>query len=116
MFGVQSMLKQFLIALVPLLLAGPAFATFEIRDPAAEILEEQDKSAADFLAEKSCVQFLLDGADDSKDYWSVINTVKKATAEQQTVIAVEDSLKSWCIDHPKQNLLQAAEGLDAIFD
>ena len=110
------MLKQFSCLLLALLFSGGAFATFEIKDPAAEIMQEQNKTIADILAEKSCIQFLKDGADDSKDYWSMVSAVNKALPDQQTAVSTESELKSWCIDHPKQNLLQAAESLNANFE
>ena len=52
------MLKQISCLPLALLFAGSAFATFEIKDPAAEIMEEQNKTVSDALAEKTCVQFL----------------------------------------------------------
>jgi hypothetical protein len=102
------MSKYCLFTLLALLMAGPASATFELRDPAAEMYEEQDKNAADRLAEKTCVQFLRDGADDSKDYWYVINTVQKAGGDEHSAIDTESALKNWCIENPKRNLLEAA--------
>jgi hypothetical protein len=102
------MSKYSLMVLLAFAVAGPAAATFEIRDPAAEIYEEQGKSVADWLAGKSCVDFLREGADDSKDYWQMVNAVQDAGGEEHTAVATESALKAWCIDHPKRNLLEAA--------
>lgn len=109
------MLKHISCLLLALSFAGTAFATFEIKDPAAEMMEEQNKTVSDVLAEKSCVQFLRDGADDSRDFWSIVSAVNKAMPDPQTAVSTETALKSWCIDHPGQNLLQAAESLNAKF-
>ena len=112
--GVHAMSKYCLIALFFLFVAAPASARFELRDPAAEMYEEQDKNAADRLAEKSCVQFLRDGADESKDYWYLVNTVQKAGGDEHSAAATESALKAWCIDHPKRNLLEAASATGMI--
>jgi len=106
--GKQPMSKHILIPLVLFLLAGPAFATFEIKDPAAEIYEDQVVDPMAALAQKTCVQFLLDGVEKPTDYWTVINTVNAASGEEHTALSTEVALKSWCIDHAKQNLLQTA--------
>ncbi len=106
--GMQPMLKHIFLLLVLFLLAGPALATFEIKDPAAEVYEEQSQDPLAALAQKTCVQFLLDGVEKPTDYWTVINTVNAASGEEHTALSTEMALKSWCIDHAKQNLLQAA--------
>lgn len=106
--SMQPMLKHILIPLALFLLAGPAFATFEIKDPAAEIYEQETMDPMAALAQKTCVQFLLDGVEKPTDYWTVINTVNAASGEEHTALSTETALKSWCIDHAKQNLLQAA--------
>jgi hypothetical protein len=106
--GMQPMSKYIFLPLVLSVLVGPAFATFEIKDPAAELYADQPQDPLAALAQKTCVQFLLDGVEKPTDYWTVINTVNAASGEEHTALSTEMALKSWCIDHAKHDLLQAA--------
>mgnify|MGYP001824848659 CR=1 FL=1 len=104
------MVNRACVLAVLAVLAGPVFATFEIRDPATEIYEAESQDIAATLAGKTCVQFLLDGVDHPDDYWAIVNTAIKASGQEHTALSAEKALKTWCIDHPKHNLLQASAG------
>ena len=104
--GEIYMLKQAILMMLFLLLAMPAFATFEIEDPAAEFLEKKPEDKA--MGAKACVDFLLDGAKNPQEYQAALAWVHKAFSDGGPA---EEILRDHCVDNPKQSLGAAAEAL-----
>ena len=64
----MSLRKRAAITSAGLLLAGQAFATFELKDPAAEIYEEKPASADDATGQSPCIDLLRDSAGNEESY------------------------------------------------
>ena len=109
------MIKYFGLTAILLLLAGPASATFEIKDPANEVYEEKPVSpiSAAQIAKRSCAEFLLDGAKQSDYYKAELSWVDETVNGSQASGAIERELRTFCIDNPKISLGDAAIKLGA---
>lgn len=94
-----------------LLLAGQAFATFEIKDPAAEIYQQQADDADGPTGKTLCIDFLRDAADETDDYGAKLAWMLRSFDGVPEWVELEPALRSYCIDHPKSSLKQAAEAL-----
>lgn len=97
-----------------LLLTGQALATFEIKDPAAEIYENTPEKTAEYLGQKTCVDFLRDGAKDTDQYKADLVRVRDYVLDagiDARVLPEEARLREFCIDHPKTSLREATDVL-----
>jgi hypothetical protein len=106
--------KSALSMVTILLLAGTASATFEIKDPAAEIYENTPEKISESLAQKACVDFLLEGAQDPKEYKADLDRVRDyvlGSGASGGSIPAEEKLREFCIDNPKKNLREAVDTL-----
>lgn len=100
------MLKKAVLMMLFLLLAVPVFATFEIKDPAAEFYEKKPEDKA--MDSKVCVDFLLDGVKNPQAYQAALAWVHKSYSDGGPA---EETLRDHCVDNPKQSLGAAAEAL-----
>ena len=97
-----------------LLLVGTASASFELKDPAAEIYENTPAKVADYLAAKACFDFLLDGAKDMGTYKADLVRIRDYVLDggaNARAIPDEARLREFCIDNPKIDLRQAVDTL-----
>lgn len=90
-------------------LAGPAAATFELKDPAAEI--QAEKQAMENPGERSCFDLLVDSLERPQVYRAAVNWVSDSTGGGQSKIATEAALRAFCIDNPKRTVADAAVAL-----
>lgn len=91
--------------------AGPAMATFEIKDPAAEIYAEEQAMANPGL--RSCFDLLVDSVERPAVYRAAVNWVREAVGGNESTAATEAALRSFCIDNPKRSVADAAATLSA---
>jgi len=103
------MLIHKLIPIAALALAMPALATFEIKDPAAE-MQAQDQAMAN-PGERSCFDLLTDSVEQPEVYRAAVSWVNESLGGGQSRIETEAALKSFCIDHPKRSVAEAAVAL-----
>jgi len=97
--------------------AGAALATFEIKDPAAEIRQRDQLVAAAAAGERSCFDFLVDSVERPEVYRAALGWVNGAVGEDSPAgtspAGLETALRSYCVDHPKEGLGDAARALAA---
>jgi len=102
------MLIHKLIPIAALALAMPALATFEIKDPAAE-MQAQDQAMANPGA-RSCFDLLTDSVEQPEVYRAAVNWVNESLGGPSR-IETEAALKTFCIDHPRHSLAEAVVAL-----
>jgi len=95
-----------LCSIIVITLAGPAVATFELEDPAADIFAE--KRAMANPGERSCFDLLVDSLERPQVYRAAVDWVNDAVGADPSAIATEAALKTFCIDHPKKSVAEAA--------
>lgn len=105
------MTHRILSSILVLLLSAPVLATFELRDPAAEIYDQEQAVAA--ISERPCFDFLVDSVEDPEAYQAALDRVAAAVGGEQSAAVLEGALKTFCIDYPKATLGQAAQALGA---
>jgi len=108
------MLIHKLIPIAALALAAPALATFEIRDPAAELQAEEQ--ALENPGERSCFDLLVDSMERPQVYRAVLRWVNETVGGGRSSIETEAALRAFCIDHPKSSVAEAAVALDGAPD
>ena len=81
-------------------------ATFELKDPAAEIYAEEQAQAS--LGERSCFDLLVDSLERPHVYRAAVDWVNDAVGADSSATATEAALKTFCIDHPKKSVAEAA--------
>ncbi|MEJ2400071.1 MAG: hypothetical protein P8Y52_01650 [Xanthomonadales bacterium] len=100
------MLHRTLLTILALSVAPPALATFEIKDPAAEIRAEEQALANP--GERSCFDLLVDSMERPQVYRAAVDWVSESLGGVQPRIATEAALRAFCIDHPKHSVAEAA--------
>ena len=108
---IRSLLTTMLI-----LPAGPALATFELKDPAADYETENRLEAEAAAGQRACFDFLVDSVERPAVYRASLIWAGDAlagTAAGASRLALEDALKTWCADHPKSDIAGAARALGA---
>ena len=95
-------------------LASPAVATFELKDPAAEIYAEEQAQASP--GERSCFDLLVDSVERPEIYREAVNWVSDAVGSDQSAVATEAALRKFCIDHPKRSIAEAVMALGGSTD
>jgi hypothetical protein len=95
-------------------LAAPAVATFELKDPAADIYAEEKAAAS--LGERSCFDLLVDSVERPEIYREAVDWVGDAVGSDQAAVAMEAALRKFCIDHPKRSIAEAVMALGAAPD
>ena len=102
------------LSLLFVLAAGTAAASFELEDPASEILADTPEANAEKLQQTACFDFLLAGAKDKRGYKDIVARLQRYhfDSEKETIdLPSEDALKTYCVDHPKASLKAAADTL-----
>ena len=101
--------------LLPILLflpAATALATFELKDPAAEMLEAEKARSPAAIAERACFDFLVDSVDRPEVYRASVTWVRETAAALPGASPVNQAaLRQFCVDHPKSSLAEAAATL-----
>ena len=100
------------IVTLSLLCSVPSLATFEIRDPAAEMYAEQP--ATEGPGARTCFDFLLDSAKHPDVYQDTLDWARGAVgpgADDRPSGSLEAVLRKLCIDNPKLTLQQAATAI-----
>lgn len=100
------MFSRTLLLMTLLLPAGPLPATFEIKDPAAEMRAE-DQAIAN-PGERSCFDLLVDSVEHPEIYRAAVNWVTESLGGGQSRTATEAALRAFCIDNPKRSVAEAA--------
>ena len=100
--------------IVTLAMAAPATATFEIKDPAAEIYAEEQAMANP--GKRSCFDLLVDSVERPQVYRAAVNWVRETIGGDASTIATEAALRTFCIDNPKLSVADAAAALGAVPD
>ena len=113
-FSIQgtNALKRLILTAFLGLLAWPALATFEIRDPASEVYQETPQEAeqeAQRQGYTACIDFLIYRDEHPDRYRDGLDWVAQAVgAGNEASATTEQALREYCIDHPKDSLQKAA--------
>ena len=107
--GEAPVIHRFLLPLLALSMATPVLATFELKDPAAEIYAEEQ--AVDAISERVCFDFLVDSVEDPESYRVALDRVESTIGDERSAAIIEEALRTFCVDHPKATLGQAARAL-----
>mgnify|MGYP001815185648 CR=1 FL=1 len=108
------MFVRSLCSIIVFTLAGPAVATFELEDPAADIFAETQAMANP--GERSCFELLVDSVERPGIYREAVNWVSDAVGSDQSAVATEAALRKFCIDHPKRSIAEAVMALGGSTD
>ena len=97
------------LPILALAMSAPALATFELKDPAAEMLEAEKAMSPAAIAERACFDFLVDSVDRPEVYRASVTWVRETAAALHGGAPVNQAaLRQFCVDHPKSSLAEAA--------
>ena len=108
------MMKNAGLLLLCILLAGTAAASFELEDPASEILADTPEANAEALAKTPCHELLLAVAKDARQYKDILARLQRYhfESDKETIdLPTEDAVKAFCVDNPKSSLKTAVDTL-----
>ena len=108
------MTKNAGLILLCTLVAGTVSASFELEDPATEMLADTPEANAEKLHNTPCFDFLLSGAKDKRQYKEIIARLQRYhfESQKQTIdLPTEEAVKAYCVDNPKASLKTAADTL-----
>jgi hypothetical protein len=108
-------MHRMVVPILALGLAMPAQATFELKDPAAEMLEADKAQSAEAIAARACFDFLLDSVERPEVYRAAVAWVRDTAAQLRggAMTVTESALRGYCVDYPKRSLAEAAATLAA---
>jgi hypothetical protein len=108
------MIKKAGLFLLCILVGGTASASFELEDPASEILADTPEANAEALAKTPCFDLLLAAAKDARQYKAILARLQRYhfESDKQTIdLPTEDAVRTYCVDNPKSSLKTAADML-----
>lgn len=106
------MIHRYFLPIFALAMSAPALATFELKDPAAEMLEAEKAKSPAAIAERACFDFLVDSVDRPEVYRASVTWVRETAAALPGASPVNQAaLRQFCVDNPKSSLAEAAATL-----
>ena len=110
------MIHRILLPILALAVSAPVLATFELKDPAAEMREAEKAKSPAAIAERACFDFLVDSVDRPEVYRASVTWVRETAAAVGGGAVPESALREFCADRPKSSLAEAAAALGSAPD
>lgn len=108
------MRSRILLPMLLLLPATAALATFELKDPAAEMAADTPEANAAALEQIPCSEFLLAGASGERQSGAILDRMRRYhfdEGREAVDLPSGAEVKAYCIEHPKASLKAVADGL-----